>query len=39
MSTDKVEVSAASERIRLGEWAGGIEAEPARAPSLRIGRR
>ena len=39
MSTDKGRLSADSERIRLGEWAGGIKAEPARAPSLRVGRR
>ncbi|AQA06207.1 oxidoreductase [Mycobacterium sp. MS1601] len=28
-----------SERIRLGEWAGGIADEPAHLPSIRIGRR
>ena len=28
-----------SERIRLGDWAGGIADERARVPSIRIGRR
>lgn len=28
-----------SERVRPGEWAGGITAEPAQVPSIRIGRR
>ncbi len=32
-------VEEASERIRLGEWAGGIADEPARLPSIRVGRR
>ncbi|OAT68375.1 oxidoreductase [Mycobacteroides immunogenum] len=27
------------ERVRLGEWAGGINDEPARFPSVRLGRR
>lgn len=28
-----------SERVRLGDWAGGIADEPARVPSIRVGRR
>ncbi|WP_019970098.1 molybdopterin-dependent oxidoreductase [Mycobacterium sp. 141] len=31
--------SVVDERVRLGEWAGGIADEPARIPSIRIGHR
>jgi DMSO/TMAO reductase YedYZ molybdopterin-dependent catalytic subunit/thiosulfate reductase cytochrome b subunit len=36
-NANRYDVSA--ERIRLGEWAGGIADEPARVPTIRIGRR
>lgn len=42
-ATDRVDgaahIGADRERIRLGEWAGGIADEPAQIPSVRIGRR